>query len=436
MKRDKLEKLRAWRDEPYRKPLIIKGARQVGKTWLVRKFGEEFEEFIEINFERNPEYDEIFNRGLDPQKIISEISAATGKVITPGKSLLFFDEVQQSPNAFKSLRYFYEELPQLHVIAAGSLLGFIIQKVSTGVGRVSYLNLYPLTFGEFLHATGNEQLRNRIMALDTDEILLEIHHIKLLDLVREYMLTGGMPGVISAFVDTGNIHRCQEIKSEIIQSFIDDFVKYAKAAEIPHLKNVFTAIPFQLGQKFIYSKIGAGVRSYHFSKALDLLETAGLVYKVYHSKADGIPVQARINSSRFKVILFDVGLLQQMLKVDLKLWMTTVDIAAVNKGAIAEQFVGQELAALISAGKFSNLTYWHREKRGSIAEVDYLFEKEGVIYPIEIKSSVQGGMKSMYAFLKEKHSNLGIKISKYPFSFDGTIRTIPLYAVEKLFSRQ
>ncbi len=434
MNRDKLGNLRTWRGQAYRKPLIIKGARQVGKTWLVRKFGEEFEEFIEINFERYPEYDEIFNRGLDPKKIISEISAATGNVITPGKSLLFFDEVQQSPNAFKSLRYFYEELPQLHLIAAGSLLGFTIEMVSTGVGRVSYLNLYPLTFGEFLDATGNEQLRNRILTTDSNEKLLEIHHSKLLDLLREYYLIGGMPSVISAFINTSDLHLCQKIKSEIIQSFIDDFVKYAKDAEIPYLKNVFTAIPLQLGQKFVYSKIESGVRSYHFNKALDLLETAGLVYKIYHSKADGIPVQARINLSRFKVILFDIGLLQEMLKVDLQLWMTTVDIATVNQGAIAEQFVGQELAAYSSVGKFSNLTYWHREKRGSLAEVDYLLEHKGKVVPIEVKSNIQGGMKSMHSFLKERQCDLGIKISKYPFSFDGTVKTIPLYAVEKLFN--
>jgi len=255
MNRDKLGNLRTWRGQAYRKPLIIKGARQVGKTWLVRKFGEEFEEFIEINFERYPEYDEIFNRGLDPKKIISEISAATGNVITPGKSLLFFDEVQQSPNAFKSLRYFYEELPQLHLIAAGSLLGFTIEMVSTGVGRVSYLNLYPLTFGEFLDATGNEQLRNRILTTDSNEKLLEIHHSKLLDLLREYYLIGGMPSVISAFINTSDLHLCQKIKSEIIQSFIDDFVKYAKDAEIPYLKNVFTAIPLQLGQNLYIVKL-------------------------------------------------------------------------------------------------------------------------------------------------------------------------------------
>lgn len=434
MKRDKSLKLREWRKKKMRKPLIVRGARQVGKTWLVRELGKEFPAFVEISFERNPEFGEIFRRGLEPKKIVAELSAATDYRIAAGRTLLFFDEVQECPEAIKSLRYFYEEMPELHLIAAGSLMGFAIENVPTGVGRVSYLNLYPLSFGEFLEAMGNGRLRHRIVSQETDEPLLEIHHRKLLDIVRQYMLVGGMPAVVSAFVEGAHIQDCQDLLGELLQSFADDFVKYSKEPAIPHLQQVFSSVPIQLGQKYVYSRVDRDIRSHHFSKALELLETAGLVYKVYHTKADGIPLTGRINPSRFKVILLDIGLLQRMINVDLHLWMTSVDIVSVNRGAIAEQFVGQELAGLTDAGRFSSLTYWHRERRGSSAEIDYVIEQRGAILPVEVKSGAQGGMKSMHAFLGRRGNGLGIKISNYPFSFDGAVRTLPFYAIEKLFA--
>lgn len=434
MKRDRLEQLLQWRQKRRRKPLIIRGARQVGKTWLVRELGKEFEDFVEINFERNPEFGEVFQRGLDPMRITQELAAATGRRITEGKSLLFLDEIQQCPEAIRSLRYFYEEMPSLHVITAGSLLGFAVKELPTGVGRVSYLNLYPMSFGEFLEATGNEALRRKILSQECDQPLLEIHHARLLDFVRQYMLVGGMPAVVAAFVEKGDFLECQNLLDELLESFTDDFAKYAKQSAIPHLQRVFSSVPLQLGQKFVYSRVERDIRSHHFSNALHLLETAGLVYKVYHTKADGIPLTGRMNPARFKVLLLDVGLLQRMINVDLRLWMTSLDIASANRGAIAEQFVGQELACITNAGRFSSLTYWHREKKGSTAEVDYLIERNGRVLPIEVKSGSQGGMKSMHAFLRRRGDRLGIKISKYPFSFDGTLRTLPFYAIEKLFT--
>lgn len=433
MKRDKLESLESWGKSYGRKPLLVRGARQVGKTWLVREFGKSFPSFIEINFERNPEYSEIFEKSLIPRTIITEISAAFGEEIIPGKTLLFFDEIQESPPAIKSLRYFYEELSELHVVAAGSLLGFTLREVATGVGRWSYLNLYPLSFGEFLSATNNNILRNRIIKHNLAELFLNIHHDKLLKIVRDYMLVGGMPAVVSAFIETGNLLRCQEIQDEIIQSYKDDFVKYAKASQIPYLNKLLLSIPLQIGNKFVFSKVDQNIRTAYFSNALELLEIAGLLYKVYHTKADGIPLQSGINTKRFKIIFFDIGLLQRMLNVDFKHWMTKVDIDAVNKGAIAEQFVGQELATLLNAGRWTHITYWHREKRGSSAEIDYLIEKKGKIIPIEVKANIQGGMKSLHLFLKEKKKNYAVKISKHPFSFDKVIQSIPFYAMEKLF---
>lgn len=434
MKRDKTIELQKWRNSHQRKPLVIQGTRQVGKTWLVRDFAGGFSSFVEINFEKLPQFSEIFKADLAPLRILSELSAASGQKIIPGETLLFFDEIQQSSNALKTLRYFYEEVPELHLIAAGSLLGFSIEKVTTGVGRVSYLNLYPLSFGEYIDAIGESQLREKILCQEIDIPLLKIHHEKLLRLVKSYMLTGGMPAVVSTYAETQDFLLCRQIQKELILSFSNDFVKYAKESDTPYLNKVFSSIPIQIGNKFMFSRVDSSIRGFHFSKALDLLETAGIIYKVYQSKATGLPLQSQINSNRFKVIFFDIGLLQHLMNIDLQEWMTSPEIDDVYKGAIAEQFVGQELASLTTAGKYQNLIYWHREKRNSSAEIDYLLELYGDIIPVEVKSNVRGGMKSMALFLKEKKRSLGFKISKYPFSFNNQIRTIPFYAIEKLFS--
>lgn len=432
MKRDKSINLNIWGGGKYRKPLLIRGARQVGKTWLTREFGKEFDSYVEINFERDPDFAEIFNRNLSPDRIISELSAAVGKVIKPGKTLLFLDEIQESVQAIKSLRYFYEELPGLHVISAGSLIGFTLEKTPTGVGRLNYLNLYPLSFAEFLSATGNSILRENIQNQPINKPLLDIHHNKLLRLVKDYMLIGGMPAVVKSYIETLDFLTCRNIQSDIIQSFMDDFVKYAKDAELPYLHMLFEAIPHQVGSKFKYSSVSQDIRSYHFVNGLDLLETAGIIHKVYQSRADGIPLNSRITSSKFKVIIFDTGLYQNMLNMDLNHWIMENDFMRVNQGAAAEQFAGQELASHYNSTKFSNLTYWHREKRNSSAEVDYLIEKEGQVIPIEVKSNVKGGMKSMHLFLMEKKGQYGIKISRAPFSTCSTHNSLPLYAMEKL----
>jgi predicted AAA+ superfamily ATPase len=434
MYRNKLKYLDKWKSSHERKPLVIKGARQVGKTWLVREFGKGFEGYVEFNFEREPALNEVFLRGLDPRRIVSELSAVAAKRILPGKTLVFFDEVQQSLPAIKAVRYFSEEMPELHLVAAGSLLNMVLDKVPTGVGRISYLSLYPLSFSEFLEAAGELVLAEKIRCQDVEEPLLDIHHKKLLDRVRTYMLLGGMPAVLESFFTSGDILACQKIQSDLLQSFLDDFHKYSRESDIQHLVSVFRSVPLQLGQKFKYITVDPAVKSKTISKALTLLEMAGLVHKVYHSAADGVPLSARIRSNRFKVIFFDTGLAQRLLKVDLKKWMTTVDISSVNRGAIAEQFVGQELAAWQDAGPLSPLTYWHRESRGSSAEVDYLLEHGKRILPVEVKEGTQGGMKSLRRFLEEKKQAAGLKISRYGFSNDGTVVTIPFYALERLFA--
>ena len=436
MKRDKFNYLVKWREQSFRKPLIIQGVRQVGKTWLVREFGKLFPTFVEFNFEKNPEYSEIFKKSLNPKEILADLGAVIGKKIIPGEALVFFDETQEAPEVLKSLRYFYEECPQLHLISAGSLLGFSRTKIPIGVGRVSFMNLYPLTFGEFIAGAGHTELRQKILNQPDGEPLLNIHHTKLLTLMRNYLLIGGMPAVAKVFFEESDFIICQNIQLDIIKALHRDFANYSKSTNIPFLRQIFNSVPIQLGKKFMYSRVNPEIRSVKLSSALDSLESAGIVYKIYHSKVEGIPLQSSINPNRFKVVFFDIGLVQRLLNVDLKYWMTDVDIMQANRGAIAEQFVGQELIAYLSIDKFSPLHYWQREKRNSSAEIDYLIESGQDIIPIEVKSGAQGGLKSINIFMKEKKVRYGIKVSQQSFDDRGKIKSVPLYAVEKLINTQ
>lgn len=434
MYRDKITTLENWKVAKRRKPLILKGARQVGKTWLVRELSKSFESFIEINFERNPHFSTIFEADLDPRRILNEILDATGKTYELDNTLLFLDEAQTTPAAIKSLRYFYEELPELHVICAGSLLDFTMEQISTGVGRLTYLDLYPLTFGEYLVAVGEERLRAKVREQPFHEPLLDIHHQKLLRHLHKYLLTGGMPEVVREYISTGSLRRAQEVQHDLIRTFQDDFSKYAKTHQIRHLDSVLRSIPLQLGTKFVFSQVSDNVRSREISPALDLLQKALIVHKVVHSKADGLPLQARLNPKRFKTILLDIGLTQNLLGVNLEEWITGGIKKHVRGGGIAEAFVGQELAAYTGASSVNPLVYWHRESPSSSAEIDFLVELSGKIVPLEVKEGPSGRMKSLHLFIKEKNISQGIKLSPFGFSIKGYIQTVPLYAVERLFT--
>jgi predicted AAA+ superfamily ATPase len=432
MKRDKIAALEAWKVDPRRRPLLLKGARQVGKTWLVREFGRSFEHFVEFNFERRPALKELFARDLNPARLLSELSVVAGQRIEPGRTLVFFDEAQACPESLASLRYFHEEMPGLHLVAAGSLLNMVLDKVPTGVGRVTYLHLHPMTFGEFLEAVGEGLLRERVRNQPLHEALPSVHHDHLLGLVQRYMLLGGMPAVLARYVADQDILACRTIQNDLISSFTDDFRKYSARVDVEWLAAVFRAVPVHLGRKFKFSAVDPGVKSAQLSRALHLLEMAGIVHRVVHSAADGVPLSARLTQKRFKTLFFDVGLALCLLNVDLAYWITEADIQTTNGGAIAEAFVGQELAELSDAGSLQPLVYWHREARGSSAEVDYLLEKRADILPVEVKKGVQGGMKSMHLFLKEKARTRGIKVSRHGFSDDGTIVTVPFYGLERL----
>ncbi len=431
MQRDLLINLNEWALGDHRKPLILRGARQVGKSWLVKKLGKQFDNFIEINFDRNPELTTLFEQTVEPRKLIKLLSNYTDTEIIAGKTLLFLDEIQNCSRAITSLRYFYEEMPDLHVIAAGSLLDFELNKISIPVGRISFLYVYPLSFGEFLLALGKENLRKMIIENGFKE-LPELFHNQLIDFTGIYSFIGGMPEVVQRYIDIGDLKKCMEIQSDILQTYKRDFNKYAKKHQLKYLEKVFTSIPLQTGTKFRFVSVSREHKSKDLLEALDMLCMAGVANIVYHSSSNGIPVHSEIDIKKFKVFFFDVGLAQRILNLDFRPLMLNPDISQINNGAIAELFTAQELTAYSNPGEEYYLHYWHREAKSSNAEIDFVIEQNGKVIPIEIKSGHVGKMRSLKLFMESKKTACGIKISTYPFSFYNNVQSIPFYGIEVL----
>ncbi|MFQ5729943.1 MAG: ATP-binding protein [Waddliaceae bacterium] len=430
MKRDLEDKLIEWKDHPLRKPLILRGARQVGKSWLAQRLGETFDCFVEINFDLEDEAKKLFYEDLDTTILLEKIGLYKKKIITPGKTLLFLDEIQECEQALRALRYFKEQLPELHVIAAGSLLDFAIEKIGIPVGRVQYMYVHPLNFGEFLDIMEFGMWRKELKLGHFHESL----HRKLLEQIKHYLWIGGMPEVIKTWRDYKSGELCQQIQDEIIATYQDDFRKYASKHQIEHVEKVFNAIPMLTGGKFKYANIDRETRSYQLKNALMLLEKAGIAHICYHSSGQGMPMAATRNEQRFKVFLFDVGLAQRLLKLDLAEWLTS-SLETKHLGAMAEQYVAQEYIALTSYSSSYELFYWHREKKGSSSEVDFLFRKNGVIFPVEVKSGGKGKFKSLFIFLEtHKNSPYGIKISEAGYEKNENFLSIPFYMIESFMA--
>ena len=431
MKREIYNILVDWQKSDNRRPLLIRGARQTGKTYIVNEFGKrEFKNIICLNFERNPEYRDIFSSNL-PVEIIERISLYTGKKPEPGKTLLFIDEIQECPKAIISLRYFFEEMPGLHVIGAGSLLEFALssENFRMPVGRIQYLYLYPLSFGEFLEAVGESGLRNYILDFTKLENLPVNLHEKLNEYVRKYLITGGLPAVVKEYADTHDVIKCQRIQRAIIDTYIDDFAKYSKSLKHPYLRKIFNAVPGMVGQKFVYAHVDRSVKSRELKEALELLETAGIVTRVRQTSGAGIPLAANIHESIFKVLFLDVGLLHAISGVYSES-ARKKDFTTIFKGAVAEQFTGQEFIACQSPYTKAGLYYWGRQAKSSTAEVDYLIEKDAHVIPFEIKSGPTGRMKSMHMFIAKYHSEVAVRISQAPFKKETPIVSLPFYAIE------
>ena len=425
-----------WKSEVGRKPLLLRGARQVGKSSSIRKLGESFRSFLEINFEENKKIHSLFNGDLTPQVLCENLSLMFDKEIVPGETLLFFDEIQSCVPAISSLRFFYEKMPELHVIAAGSLLEFALAEIpSFGVGRIRSIYMYPLSFDEFLDAIGQQKLRELKSKADAQNPLAEPIHDKLLTLLKKFLIIGGMPEAVGNYVTKNDLRECQRVLDDLIISFRNDFAKYRVKIPSLRIREVFESVVQQAGGKYVYAKASQNLNIVQIKEALELLIMAGLVTPVTHSHANGIPLGAEVNLKKRKMLLIDTGLFQRLLQLDISELILSNGFELVNKGGIAEQFVGLEIIKNSSCYEQKELFYWHREALNSNAEVDYLIQKHNDIVPLEVKSGTKGSMNSMFIFLKEKKAQYGCRISMENFAEFENIKVYPLYAVANILAK-
>lgn len=422
-----------WKNQAARLPLLIRGARQVGKSFVVKKFAEiNFENSVTVNFEYSPEYISLFDT-LNPEKIVNAIGVLAGQQIIPGKSLLFLDEIQECPMAVKALRYFKENMPNLHVIGTGSLLEFILndKDFSMPVGRVQFLYLKPLSFREFLTALGKDTLNEFLSSVTLQTEIPEAIHQQLLKLVREYMILGGMPAVVQDYLENKNFILAQNLQTVLLSTYRNDFGKYASQTDFKYLQKVFEKTPGLIGQQIKYARIADDMRSRDLKDALEKLCHAGLISQVYATSAAGLPLNAGVNEKKFKLLFVDIGLVKRATNLPPDILLKE-DLLLINQGAFTEQFVGQELLAYDSSLTAAELFYWSRDKKGSEAEVDFVINIDTQIFPIEVKSGTTGRLKSMRLFMEEKKCNLGVRVAQLPLSFHDGVLSLPFYLIAEL----
>lgn len=422
-----------WKNQTDRKPLLLRGARQVGKSTAVQHLAKEFDHFVEVDFEQQIEIHAFFKGNLDPKTLCDNLSLYFNTPIIAGKTLLFFDEIQSCLPAITSLRYFYEKMPALHLISAGSLLEFALSELpSFGVGRVRSVFVYPFSFDEFLLSQGEHQLVRLKKAANPSQPMLEPFHQKLIDYFKKFLIIGGMPEAIARYANGGTLLEVQAILDDLLVSITADFSKYKKRVPSLRISEVFESIINQMGGKFIYSKAATQASQLQIKEAVRLLIMAGLVIPVTHTSANGLPLGVDAHTKKIKLILLDTGLMQRFLGLNTGAILAQNDFEAINKGAIAEMFVGLEWLKYGNPFHLENLYYWHRENANGNAEVDYIVQLQENLIPIEVKASNKGAMQSMYQFLKEKNRPLGIRLSLENFSSYQSIEVYPLYAVSNL----
>lgn len=434
MRRDIEKELILWKSQEDRYPLIIRGARQVGKSYLVENFGKaHFQNSVVVNFEFQPQLKDVF-QSLDPSEIINKLRLILGVQIKEGDTLLFLDEIQECPQAIMSLRYFKEKMPNLAVISAGSLLEFALRSADfkMPVGRIHFLYLEPLSFSEYLHSTGNQNLSQYLSEVKLTDSIDDVIHKKLLELLRMYLIVGGMPAVLKEYLSSKDMTNCQRIQTGILQTYRSDFGKYAKISQHKYLQKVFDTAPRLIGQRIKFSNIDPDTRSRDLKNALNLLALAGIVKPIYLTKASGLPIESQIDEQKLKLNFLDIGLMQNLCGLQGQLSIEE-DFMQINAGAVAEQFIGQELVAYSDRRhQQGNLYFWAREKKGSMAEVDYVVNIGSDIFPVEVKSGKEGKLKSLRMFIEEKKSKFGIRFSQDKLSYYDKILSIPLYMVEQM----
>lgn len=429
MKREIMAKLFAWKNDENRKPLLLMGARQVGKTFSLKQLGkEEFKNTVYLNFEDKPRLCQLFEVGLEPEKLLKALSIEFETEIKAGETLIIFDEVQECPSALNSLKYFCENAPQYHIVAAGSLLGVKLSHTKGfPVGKVQFLTLYPLSFFEFLSAVQELKLIEFMSEMKTVDPLPPNIHDKLLDRFKEYLYVGGMPEAVVEYTKSQNLTKVREIQLAILNAYSLDFAKHAPPEHVMKINQVWGSIPSQLAKenkKFIFSVIREGSRAKEFETALQWLVEAGLIYKTSLITTPKIPLSAYGEPSIFKVYLVDVGLLGAMAGLSPKTVIHQNELFQEFRGAITENFVAQELAQSSFA-----LYYWTSEGK---AELDFVIQYEDIVLPIEVKSGTSSKKKSLKIYEETYHPPVSIRCSPMNLKKDGTILNCPLYLLEKL----
>ncbi len=393
MKRLSDKRMIDWKDSPRRKPLIIRGARQVGKTWLVENcLAGQFEHFVKIDLEQEHQLHRAFGDNLDPRRMLDDLETFVGRII-PGKTLLFIDEIQACPRAITALRYFYEEMPELHVVAAGSMLEFAFGEISVPVGRVQYLYLQPMTFYEYLLAMDKKVIADKIITGQQDHS--ELIRGRIFDELKQYFFIGGMPEAVRVYRDTHSKLEAFEVQSQILDSYREDFSKYKPQVNTACLDAVFTNAAKSVGEQIKYTHLYDGASGVTNRKAFDLLIKARVLHKISSCDPSGIPLGGS-SGKRFKACMVDIGLLQRLCGMDVQTELAQDNLLAMYRGKLAEQFVAQEMLAWHSR----ELYYWARSAKSSNAEIDYLAVQKGKIYPVEVKTGPSGKLKSLHMMLK------------------------------------
>lgn len=427
MERFQFEKLITWKKSNGRKPMIIRGARQVGKTWLMKQFGErEYTATAYINFESSKTLQNLFADDFDIKRIITAIQIETGVQINPENTLIIFDEIQECEGAITSLKYFFENAPQYHILAAGSLLGVALhQHTSFPVGKVDFLDLHPLSFGEFLLALDKKPLYD--LLLSRDWTLITSFKTKFIELLRQYYYIGGMPEAVYSFANENDFKKVRDIQTRILSAYEQDFSKHAPHEIVPRIRMIWQSIPSQLAKenkKFIYGVLKQGARAKEFEMAMSWLIDSGLIYKVNRASKPALPLIAYMDISAFKIYILDVGLLGAMGNIDIKTLIEGNTIFQEFKGAMTEQYVLQQLK---SCGNLS-IYYWATEKSG--AEIDFMVQHGENVIPIEVKAEENLQAKSLKSFYQQYKPAVSIRTSMSDYRTDDWLINLPLYAIE------
>jgi predicted AAA+ superfamily ATPase len=434
MKRHLLDSLQEWIRRKRRKPLLLHGARQVGKTWLIRELArQEKIPLTEVNFELHPAARGAF-ASPDPSTILHQL-ALIGFPVSPG-GLLFFDEIQECPAAITALRYFHELQPDIPVVATGSLLEFAMDaaEFSMPVGRLESLWLHPMDFMEFLLAKEKPDLAEAISSLAPGQSLPAAAHAVALSLLRDYFFTGGMPEALCEFIDNADSTACRRAQLSILQTYRRDFAKYAPRVPADLAENLFLRTPGLIGDRLKFSRIDPDRRASSVREALNALEKAGVVRQITHSSGQGLPLAAQSNPRLVKLVFLDIGLLHAALRIDAEL-VSQPDLLGVHRGAAAEQFVAQELLAATPSNQEPELSFWVREALNSQAEVDFLLPVESHVIPIEVKAGSTGSLKSLHLFLESHPATpYGIRLHSAPGHTEPRLRHIPLYAARTAYT--